>query len=169
MTQPTTTMITNSTFHNSSKDDKTILRSPLLTRSPSQCQSPLPTRSLSHCHSLVRTAIRPRRRALRGTRGSSSWPSSATSRSTSTAPSCRAGTAPRWPSGCCPTSSSSSSSAPSAASRSRRPGRRRATNRASGSAMSLALCLLVLHSWKVLMTWLMFAAIFLGFYLLLNI
>jgi hypothetical protein len=43
------------------------------------------------------------------------------------------------------------------------------SNRACGSAVSLALFILVLHSWKVLKTWLSFASIFLAFYLLLNI
>jgi hypothetical protein len=41
--------------------------------------------------------------------------------------------------------------------------------RASDSAVFLAVCLLVLHTWKVLSTWLVFAAIFTGFFLLLSV
>jgi hypothetical protein len=41
--------------------------------------------------------------------------------------------------------------------------------RASDSAVFLAVCLLVLRTWKVLSTWLVFAAILAGFFLLLSV
>jgi hypothetical protein len=129
-TQPTSITIAKLyTFH-TSKDDKTIRRSPLTHQASASLHFPT-----ALAHSSTATPHRFAQHSAQAMATRDPWDSDlfllAILGYLATAPSCRAGTPPRWPSGCCPTSSSSASSAPSAASRSRPPGHRRATGPAA--------------------------------------